>query len=309
MIYILTPLYNDWEALGLLLRRFDETLNPALRQRMRFAVVDDGSTTDPLPGQFSAWPLEVIHLNRNVGHQKAIAIGLAYLTREREFEAVIVMDSDGEDRPEDTATLYAASQHKPGKIIFAHRTKRHESTAFRLFYSLYKTVFGLLTGKAITFGNFCIVPFRLARKLAYVSEIWNHFPGGIIRSRLPYDSVGIERGTRLAGQSKMNFVSLILHGLSAISVHLDTTAARLMIASGLLIVLSTVGIFTVSFIRLFISEWAFPNWATTLVTAFFIIIMQAFLISLLMLFMVLNYRTQKHFIPALDYRDFIDHVS
>ncbi len=309
MIYILTPLYNDWEALGLLLRRFDETVEPSLRQRMRFVVVDDCSTTEPTPGQFAAWPVEVIHLNRNVGHQKAIALGLAYLVQEREFEAIVVMDSDGEDRPEDTATLYAASQHQPGKIIFAQRTKRHESTTFRAGYALYKAIFGLLTGKAITFGNFSIIPYKLARKLAYVSEIWNHFPGGIIRSRLPYGSVGIERGTRLAGKSKMNFVSLILHGMSAISVHLDTTAVRLLLASFGLICFSLAGIVVVSFIRLFVSEWAFPNWATTLVTAFFIIIMQAFLISLLMLFTVLNYRTQKHFIPALDYRDFIDHVS
>ena len=107
MIYILIPLYNDWEALALLLRRFDETVEPSLRQRMRFAVINDCSSVEPAPGQFSAWPLEVIHLNRNVGHQKAIALGLAFLTKEREFEAVIVMDSDGEDRPEDTATLYA----------------------------------------------------------------------------------------------------------------------------------------------------------------------------------------------------------
>ncbi len=309
MIYILIPLYNDWEALALLLRRFDETVEPSLRQRMRFAVINDCSSVEPAPGQFSAWPLEVIHLNRNVGHQKAIALGLAFLTKEREFEAVIVMDSDGEDRPEDTATLYAASQRQPDKIVFAHRTKRHESLSFRAGYVLYKAIFGFLTGKNITFGNFSIVPYKLARKLAYVSEIWNHFPGGIIRSRLPYTSVGIERGTRLAGKSKMNFISLILHGMSAISVHLDTTAVRLLIASFGLICFSLTGIFVVSFIRLFISEWAFPNWATTLVTAFFIIIMQAFLISLLMLFTVLNYRTQKHFIPALDYQDFIEHVS
>jgi glycosyltransferase involved in cell wall biosynthesis len=307
-VTILTPLYNDWEALGLLLERIHAVVPESLRREVSVVVVNDCSTLDP-PALPTVLPLRILHLSRNVGHQKAIALGLAYLAKEGTSGRIVVMDSDGEDRPEDIPRLVEASRQAPERIIFAHRSKRSEGPAFRIFYQVYKLVFRLLTGKVITFGNFSVIPARLARKLAHVSEIWNHFPGGIIRSRLPYASVPIERGTRLAGESKMNFVSLVLHGMSAISVHLDATAVRLLIASCLLIVLAGVGIVVVSFIRLFISEWAFPNWATTLVTAFFIVILQAFFISLFMLFTVLSYRTQRHFIPALDYPDFIERVE
>ncbi|MFC0185526.1 hypothetical protein ACFFJX_25015 [Pseudarcicella hirudinis] len=152
--------------------------------------------------------------------------------------------------------------------------------------------------------------FQIAwqEKLTYVSEIWNHFPGGIIRSKLPYTSIPIERGTRLAGNSKMNFISLVLHGLSAISVHLDTTAARMLIGSLILMVASIGVAIVVTVIRL-TTNWASPGWATTLVTGATIIILQAFLSSLFLLFTVLNYRTQKHFIPAIDYKDFIEKVD
>jgi len=154
---------------------------------------------------------------------------------------------------------------------------------------IYKALFGLLTGKVIEFGNFSILPFEQAKKLAYVSEIWNHFPGGVIRSKLSYNSVPIIRGTRLAGKSKMNFVSLILHGLSAISVYLDTVAVRIVISSLVLVVLSILVALVVSIIRL-TTPYASPGWA-------------------FLVFTVLNYRTQKHFIPALEYHELIQQVD
>jgi polyisoprenyl-phosphate glycosyltransferase len=219
------------------------------------------------------------------------------------------MDSDGEDRPSDLQHLYEASLQEPDKIIFAKRAKRSEGLVFRIGYLIYKSLFGLLTGKVIEFGNFSILPFRQAQKLAYVSEIWNHFPGGIIRSKLPYSSIPIERGTRLAGKSKMNFVSLVLHGLSAVSVHLDTVAVRILIGSLLMTAVAGVGAVIVMIIRILSPENASPGWATTLVTASIIIILQALLSSLFLIFTVLNYRTQKHFIPAKEYADFIEKVE
>lgn len=303
-IRILIPLFNDWEAFFLLEKRMREVLPETLLKRIFLTVVNDCSPQPqpPYPGRL---PFEVIELWRNVGHQKAIALGLAWLCRERDFQYMLVMDADGEDRPEDIAVLLAAVEARPGQIVFAHRSKRSEGPLFRTFYVIYKFVFQLLTGKVITFGNFSIIPRAQAEKLAHVSEIWNHFPGGIIRSRLPYSAVPIERGKRLAGESKMNFISLILHGMSAISVYLDTTAVRLVIGSFLLFLGVGAVMLTVTLLRLFVPEWTFPNWATTLVTAGLIIMLQAFMISLLMLFTVLSYRTQRHFVPATDFATFI----
>ena len=309
MVKILIPLYNDWDALELLLLEIKKC-NPAeLFAQLSFVVVDDCSSVACDIQRFSGYNLSIIRLWRNVSHQKAIALGLAYLTQNVDFEKVIVMDSDGEDRPADIQALYEASVQNPDKIVFAKRSKRSEGLIFRLGYSIYKFLFGLLTGKTIEFGNFSILPFRQAQKLAYVSEIWNHFPGGVIRSKLPYTSIPIERGTRLAGKSKMNFVSLVLHGLSAVSVHLDTVAVRILIGSLAMILLAGFGAVIVLIIKFLSPENASPGWATTLVTASIIVILQAFLSSLFLIFTVLNYRTQKHFIPAKEYSDFIEKIE
>jgi glycosyltransferase involved in cell wall biosynthesis len=309
MIKILIPLYNDWDALELLLCEIKERNSAELFAKLSFVIVDDCSSIPCNIERFSGYNLSIIRLWRNVSHQKAIALGLAYLTQNNDFESVIVMDSDGEDRPADIQALYEASVQEPHKIIFAKRSKRSEGLVFRVGYSVYKFLFGILTGKTIEFGNFSILPFREAKKLAYVSEIWNHFSGGIIRSKLPYTSIPIERGIRLAGKSKMNFVSLVLHGLSAVSVHLDTVAVRILIGSLGMISLAIVGAVTVLIIKFLSPENASPGWATTLVTASIIVILQAFLSSLFLIFTVLNYRTQKHFIPAKEYSDFIEKVE
>lgn len=303
------PLFNDWDALTLLLERIRQTVPTSLRERLAFLIVDDCSATDfvNLPAGIGQ-SLSVLRLYRNVGHQKAIALGIAYLADMPEQCPTIVMDSDGEDQPEDMIKLVAESERKPGHIVFAHRAKRHEGLAFRAFYQVYKGLFQMLTGKVITFGNFSLIPSRLIRKLAHVSEIWNNYPGGIIRSRLPYTAIPIERGRRLAGESKMNFVSLIMHGLSAVSVLMDTTAVRIVLFCVIMVGASLLGIGVVLWIRLF-TETTVPGWASFLVFSFFLLIIQALLISLLLVFIVLTYRTQVHFLPAKQYSDFVERVD
>ena len=308
-INIVIPLFNDWQALGLLLERIRAVNEPTLTNRLAFLVVDDCSVTDyeTLPTGIGQ-SLSVLRLFRNVGHQKAIALGIAYLASLPDQHPTIVMDSDGEDRPEDIKQLLQTGAEHPGSVVFAHRAKRHESLLFRVFYEVYKTVFRLLTGKVITFGNFSLIPAKQVRKLAYVSEIWNNYPGGVIRSRLPYTAVPLERGRRLAGESKMNFVSLVLHGLSAVSVLMDTTAVRLVLFCVIMSVAATVGIGVVLALKFF-TNTSVPGWTSYLVSSFLIVILQAFLISLLLVFTVLSYRTQPQFIPARQFQDFVEKVE
>lgn len=306
-INILIPLYNDWEALRLLLAKIkEETRN--ISAEFSFSIVNDCSAIPFRAEDFRGYEIEIIHLMRNVGHQKAIALGLSYLAEKGDFDKVIVMDSDGEDRPEDISKLIQKSANEPDKIVFAHRSKRSEGLAFVLFYYVYRWVFGLLTGKKISFGNFSLIPISLLKKLAFVSEIWNNYPGGVIRSKLPYTSVDSERGQRLAGKSQMNFVSLILHGMSTISVFLDITAVRILLLCILMIAVSTIGIITVLTLKL-VFNMASPGWASSLASAFFIIALQGFFISLFMVFIVLSYRSNKHFIPLIHYKDFIEKIE
>ncbi|WP_159477098.1 glycosyltransferase [Dyadobacter sp. 3J3] len=306
---IIIPQYNDWEALNLLIQKINTDLSPTVLKNSSLLVVDDCSSkdrTEPFV-PFGGKAIQVLRLYRNLGHQKAIAIGLSYVAENIDCDNVIVMDADGEDAPSDINKLVQRSLEVPGKIIFAQRNKRTENFIFRFFYIIYKNLFKLLTGKVITFGNFSLVPQQRLKNLVRVSEIWNNYPGGIIKSRIPYDSVSTDRATRLAGESKMNFVSLVLHGLSTISVLVDTTAVRILIFSIFMSGLAVAFIIVILFLKLIGN--ATPGWASTLGSTLIILMLQSFLISLFLVFMVLQYRSQQHFIPAIHYRDFVEKVD
>jgi hypothetical protein len=306
-IFVVIPVFNDWESCQLLVEAIREKSEPRFFQKLCFCWVNDGSFDEPPTSLLRKDGQDFfVDLTRNVGHQKAIALGISYVAKYFPGQPIIVMDADGEDQPAHLQQLVDAGL-KENRIVFARRTKRHEGFVFQFFYRIYKMVFRMLTGKAIAFGNFSFIPGRLSVKVAHVSEIWNHFSGGIIKSRIPYTSIPLERGRRLAGESKMNFTSLVLHGLSAVAVHADTMAVRLMLMCIGLVVLSGLSISAVAMIKLF-TPFASPGWATTVVTGLSSIIMQSFLISLLLLFVVLMYRTQRLFIPAKDYSDYISRI-
>lgn len=306
---IIIPQFNDWDALNLLISKINSDLEPSILQNTSLLIIDDCSFKERVQpfSAFGGVEIKVMRLYRNLGHQKAIAIGLSYVADHSALSKVIVMDADGEDDPGDINRLVAKSLEVPGKIIFAERNKRTENIIFRFFYVIYKLVFKLLTGETIRFGNFSLVPAERLQNLVRVSEIWNNYPGGIIKSRIPYDAVVTDRAKRLAGESKMNFVSLVLHGLSAISVMIDTTAVRILLLS---ICMSGLAVsFIVLIIFLKIIGNATPGWASTLGSTLMILMLQSFLISLFLVFMVLQYRSQQHFIPAVHYRDFVEKVD
>lgn len=302
---ILLPVYNDWTSVNILIKKlttvFQEkysTFTPTV------LVVNDCSTiTEPL--EEHSIKINFIHLNRNVGHQKAIGIGLAYIKEKIGCEFVVVMDSDGEDKPEQIPLLIEAFEGSEGSaIIFAKRGKRNESKTFRIFYKVYKFLFKLLTGKEISFGNFSLVPFKLLEKIVYVSDVWNHFSGGIIKSKLPYNYIVLDRGTRYAGKSQMNFNSLILHGLSALSVHLDVISIRVILFSLSLFIVTIVGVLALLFIRI-LTDLAVPGWTSTILLGLILFLAQTLTFSFLLIFMYLNYRSQKDFNPLLHYKEFL----
>ena len=306
-VFVVIPVYNDWESCILLVQEAEKNCSSAFFRRLRFCWVDDGST-EPIPGNLLRPGFQdmLIGLTRNVGHQKAIALGIACISEQFPGHTILVMDADGEDRPGDMEKLFSQAENQV-RIAFARRTKRHEGLLFQLFYRLYKLVFTLLTGKKMAFGNFCCIPGAITGRVSHVSEIWNHFSGGIIKSRIPFISIPLERGKRLAGKSKMNFTGLVLHGLSAVSIYADYMAVRLVIFCLFLVGFSFAAIFSVALVKFF-TPFASPGWATTVISGFTSIIMQSFLVSLLLLFVVLTYRTQKLFIPAKDFRDYIAEV-
>lgn len=301
-IAIVTPLFNDWDCLYELVEDIRKVLLPTQFSDYRIVVVNDCSSLEVDATKLAGHPVEIIHLNKNLGHQKSIAIGISYLNKNSEQDLVVVMDVDGEDKPEHLPILLEeAVNGKANEIVFARRTKRKESFFFKIFYKIYKYIFVFLTGKVINFGNYSVIPKSLLDKVAHISDIWNHYPGGVIRSRLLYKSVGLERGERYMGKSKMNYTSLVIHGLSAVAVYVDTVSVRLLIAVSLLIMTAIFGISLV-----FIFDYHIPIWGLLL---FFGILSQAFLSTLILVFTVLSYRVNFNFLPAVHFQDYIQTVE
>lgn len=278
--------------------------------RVRVIAVDDGSTQYPSETIHSVGTfrfiqqINVLHLARNLGHQKAIALGLAYINCHLKIDAVIVMDSDGEDQPQDILNLLDKTKKVPDHIIFARRTRRSEGFVFRVFYSLYKTFFKLLTGNEIAFGNFCLIPHCELNRVAHLPEIWNHFAAGVMRAKIPWSSIPTKRGCRYGGKSSMNFVALVIHGLSAISVYIEILTVRLMLAATFIIGTSMIGFFVLLYIK-YLTPRAIPGWATNVTIGIVIIMFQAILLLALLAFLSLHYRSSKLFIPAKDYQDYL----
>ena len=287
-VVIVVPVYNDWESLVHLERELSSVQKDNSFKISRIIVVNDGSRSGLDLGTKFNIPITVLDLTTNMGHQRAISLGLSYL-EEQDYDSdyIIVMDSDGEDRPIDLVKIiHKAKANNNKSIVFAKREKRSEGLFFRMFYRVYKWLFYILTLHKIDFGNFSCIPRPLLKRVVSVPEIWNHYSGGIIKSKIPYESIGTDRGNRYHGKSKMNFNNLILHGLSSISIYLDIVSVRLMLLSIFSIVFIVIGLGVLFAINLF-TTIDIPRWSSLIALVLFnmliIVIFTSFLILLLQL--------------------------
>jgi polyisoprenyl-phosphate glycosyltransferase len=306
---ILIPNFNDWESLRLLLPQLDQALT-GLEHQVSVLIVDDASTElmpEDWPGQnFNALDsVEILHLRSNQGHQRAIALGLYHLHEFTDVEAVVVMDGDGEDRPEDLPELLRAYVGGQGReVVFAARTKRMESLGFRLSYRAYRLVHHAMTGVVVQVGNFSVVPRSAMARLMAVPDLWNHYAASVYRARLPRRLVPLPRGRRLAGESKMNFVSLLIHGLSAMSVFSDQVSARLLTAAVGFAVIAMGLMGVTAGIRWF-TDLAVPGWATFTVGLLLVLVVQLLSFATLFAFLIASRRSSLNFLLTRDAPYFI----
>ncbi|MEZ4393600.1 MAG: glycosyltransferase [Polyangiales bacterium] len=305
---VLMPIYDDWESAVVLLERLQAALEGEVA-RVEYLLVNDGSTLPPPAsislGDKGSWRCDVLSLRRNLGHQRAIAVGLCHLYATRDLDGVVVMDGDGEDTPAGVVTLLRRfAEEGAARTVFAERRRRTESLTFRVFYWLYRVLHRTLTGRGVRVGNFSVVPRAHLDCLVAVAEMWNHYAASVFRARLPVATVPIDRGHRIAGASRMNFTSLLAHGLSAISVFSDVVGMRLLVASGALMLLAALGIAAATAVRL-LTDLAIPGWATSVAGILLVVILQAMLLSVAFAFIVLQSRNQHGFLPIRDHAHFI----
>ena len=262
---LMSPLYEDWQCLS----KFFAALESVNLQEVtwRLHLIDDASPTPPsaqvVPSSAQR-VVRVTRLGRNLGHPRSIAVGLSEVVSGTVKSPIIVMDVDGEDRPQDVARLLAAHQVHPDAIIVAQRRSRSEGVRFQAFYRLFRVLFRMFTGKTLDFGNFVLLPTTAARRLVLMNELWSHFPAAIMRSGFEIVRVPTDRGSRYHGSSRMNFGSLVNHGLAAMAAFLDVVFVRLLVFAAVLfsvllssaVVLAAVSVW---------GAWDVPVWMTSAV--------------------------------------------
>lgn len=304
---LLMPVYDDWSACRGVLQALDAVLNDAGRQA-RVLLIDDGSTTPP-GADFGLGPfralneISILHLKRNLGHQRALCVGLASLDDARVGDAIVVMDADGEDAPADVPRLLNAFEEAGGTaFVFAERTRRSERWLFRFFYQLYRLLHRLLLGFDVKIGNFSVVPASRLPALLVVPELWNHYAAAVVVSRQPILRVSTERAKRIDGQATMNFSALVAHGLSAISVFSGIVGVRLLVGVTVLIVLVMVALIALAFAGSMIG----PGWMGGLLVLLLVALLQALTLGLCFSALILSGRTGATFLPVRDAAYLID---
>ncbi len=310
-LVIAMPVFEDWESAALLCEVIDKQVLSIPDLACSVLLIDDGSR-EPVGDRFDDFKprniesLAILTLRRNLGHQRAIAVGLSYIQQNLPYEAVMVMDADGEDRPEDIPLLLAEFD-KNGRAlaVFAERGRRIESLKFKFFYLCYRVLHYLMTGKGIKVGNFSVLPRRLLNNLVSYQELWNHYAAAVLNSRLPYTTVRADRGNRLRGQSQMNFVNLVVHGLSALFAYQELVSTRILIAacsSAAAILLFT---FVLIGVRLFTAV-SIPGWTTLAIGLLVVLIAQLLTTSLAVIVTVMMNRSSLGFLPLRDYAYFVE---
>ena len=225
---ILIPIYNDRESLKLLVENINSQIKD-LNHEVSLVVINDASSQqiiDTYPNLESISSFEIINMRENRGHTRCIASGLKYIFEKKEFDFVIPMDGDGEDRPEEIKNFIQLSEQSNEKSITGERVKRSEGLFFQLCYQFHKFLTLAFTGKSIKFGNFTCLSKSTVKKLLDEKATWNSFSGSLKKIEKNLISIPSTRGKRYFGPSQMSFFNLLKHSLSIISVFRKTVLIR-----------------------------------------------------------------------------------
>ena len=227
-IKILIPVYNDWQSVFKLLEDINlEVLT--LDVEISVMIINDASTEQrPL---FSAKldnlkSLQIINMQENRGHARCNAAGLKYINEKEDFDYVIPMDGDGEDRPEELRLLVDKIKDIPDKVVTANRVKRSEGFIFRFCYLVHKYLTFVFTGQTIKYGNYTCLPKTIVNQMINEPATWSSFSGSLAKIAKEKNYIPSERGKRYFGPSKMSFINLLKHSLSIIAVFKKTFLVR-----------------------------------------------------------------------------------
>ena len=237
---IIIPVYNDWESLKKLLNQIDETIKEYDFLEVKCIIVNDASTfTEPKiikPKNIKS--IKIMNMKENRGHARCNAFGIRYAFQNEEFDYLILMDGDGEDRPIEIKSFINKIQNEPDKSVVAKRVKRSEGLIFQNLYTLHKLITFVFTGKNINFGNYSCLTKMDVEKIFSKASLWSSYSGTIKKYIKNYNEINSLRGLRYFGPSKMSLINLIIHSFSIMAVFKYQVLLRSCIIIFLMIYLS-----------------------------------------------------------------------
>ena len=225
---ILIPLYNDWKSVSKLLNEIDLQVNN-WDAEVSVIIVNDASTEERSGLEFNfkkIKSLKILNMKENRVHQRCIAAGLKYICKNENFDRVIIMDADGEDRPEELNDLLKKAQENPNSTITGNRFKRSEGIIFVVLYEIHKLLTLIFAGKLIRFGNFSCLPKDHVQQLIQKPYLWNSYSSAVLKTINDRTFIPCIRGVRYVLPSKMNFTGLVFHSLAIISVFKNIVIVR-----------------------------------------------------------------------------------
>ena len=227
-IKILIPVYNDWQSVFKLIENINSEAS-ALEVEFSVVIVDDASTENRpelLANLKNLKSIQIIHMKINRGHARCNAVGLKYINEKEEFDYVIPMDGDGEDRPEELSLLIEKIKDYPNTVITADRVKRSEGFVFKFCYLMHKYLTLIFSGQNIKYGNYTCLPKCVVKEMINEPATWSSFSGSLAKITKNRKSIPSERAQRYFGISKMSFINLLKHSLSIIAVFKTTLLIR-----------------------------------------------------------------------------------
>ena len=264
-IIILIPVYNDWKSLKKLLIEINKNINFFKDINFECLIVNDASTVESpeihKPSNISL--VEILNMRKNKGHARCNAFGIRYIFQNKKFDNLILMDGDGEDRPEEIKNLVEKIKENPNFSVVAKRIKRSEGFFFQSLYQLHKLITYIFTGKNVNFGNYSLLTRTDVEKLHSKASLWSSFSGSVKKNLKYLNEINSIRGLRYFGPSQMSLLKLIIHSFSIIAVfkynvlfrstlmlialsYLNSYLGNLTIFSQILIVIFNLIIFIVS---------------------------------------------------------------
>ena len=219
-IIILIPVFNDWESLKKLLNEIEENVRNIKNILIECLVINDASTIKQpkliKPKSFQS--LKILNMKKNKGHARCNAFGIRFISKNKDFDNLILMDGDGEDRPVELIKLINKSFQDPENSVVAKRIKRSEGPFFQFLYLMHKITTLLFTGKKINFGNYSCLTKNDVEKLSSKASLWSSYSGSVKKNISAYNEIDSIRGERYFGPSKMSLYKLIIHSFSIIAV-------------------------------------------------------------------------------------------